>query len=264
MRGRWTSRAKGCAAAATRPLPHRLWQRVPLRRGLPQPRTQHGALVLAGLRGVAWSDLHLQVRHLQVPASNMECPGAHALLPDGRQGLPWAAQGARLPQDRWPARQRTRTLTLSPAKQPARHLQLADHACLPHCTEIEFVDGGAVFPGAPRPPGNNYSVNGVPYKVGAINAVGRGSNKARTDAISKWLGVVPGEAANASAKLLPSGPSGPIYEVAGINAIGQGSNAARTDAIDRFLDKAMLRGDEGWSDQPFSKEHRTKKRGDAH
>lgn len=129
MRGRWTSRAKGCAAAATRPLPHRLWQRVALRRCLPQPRTQHGALVLAGLRGVAWSDLHLQVRHLQVPASNMECPGAHALLPDGRQGLPWAAQGARLPQDRWPARQRTRTLTLSPAKQPARHLQLADHAC---------------------------------------------------------------------------------------------------------------------------------------
>ena len=135
---------------------------------------------------------------------------------------------------------------------------------MPHCTEIEFVDGGAVFPGAPRPPGNNYSVNGVPYTVGAINAVGRGSNKARTDAISKWLGLVPGEAANASAKLLPSGPSGPVYEVSGINAIGQGSNAGRTDAIDRFLDKAMLRGDEGWSDQPFSKEHRTKKRGDAH
>jgi hypothetical protein len=127
---------------------------------------------------------------------------------------------------------------------------------------MEFVDGGAVFPGAPRPPGNNYSVNGVPYTVGAINAVGRGSNKARTDAISKWLGVIPGEAANASAK--PSGPSGPKYELSAINAIGQGSNAARNDAIDRFLDKAMLRGDEGWEDQPFSKEHRTKKRGDAH
>ena len=31
-----------------------------------------------------------------------------------------------------------------------------------------------------------------------MNAVGLGSNKARTDAISKWLGLVPGEAANAN------------------------------------------------------------------
>ena len=64
-----------------------------------------------------------------------------------------------------------------------------------------------------------------------MNAVGLGSNKARTDAISKWLGLVPGEAANASVK--PSYEV-PKYEVSAINAIGQGSNAARIDAIDRF------------------------------
>ena len=94
-----------------------------------------------------------------------------------------------------------------------------------------------------------------------MNAVGLGSNKARTDAISKWLSLVPGEAANASVK--PSYEV-PKYEVSALNAIGQGSNAARIDAIDRFLEKAKLRGDEGWEDQSFSKEHRTKKRGDAH
>ena len=71
-----------------------------------------------------------------------------------------------------------------------------------------------------------------------MNAVGLGSNKARTDAISKWLGLVPGEAANASVK--PSYEV-PKYEVSAINAIGQGSNAARIDAIDRFLEKAKLR-----------------------
>lgn len=96
-----------------------------------------------------------------------------------------------------------------------------------------------MFPGAPRPPGNAYTVNGVPYAVGSVNAVGRGSNKARTDAISKWLGVVPGGAVNASAQRTPSGAALPLYSVAGVNEIGRGSNAARTEAIDRFLDKAL-------------------------
>lgn len=236
------------------------------------PTAPHAAqrLMLPGLRGVAWPDLppgrvqsRLPGTQNRVPASDMDRPGAHAVLPHGRQGLPWAAQGARVPEDRWAARRQAPIPSLSPTEQPAAHLHLAEQAeHAAYRTDIEeFVDGGAVFPRAPRPPGNNYFVNGAPYTVGGMNAVGLGSNKARTDAISKWLGLVPGEAANASVK--PSYEV-PKYEVSALNAIGQGSNAARIDAIDRFLEKAKLRGDEGWEDQPFSKEHRTKKRGDAH
>ena len=49
----------------------------------------------------------------------------------------------------------------------------------------EFVVGGAVFPSAPQPVGNEPW--GRSYAAGAINEVGRGSNKARTDAINAWL-----------------------------------------------------------------------------
>ena len=75
-----------------------------------------------------------------------------------------------------------------------------------------------------------------------MSQVGRGSNKARTDAISEWLGMTAGAASAAAAakrSLAPSVPPAHTYAVAGVNEIGRGSNATRTEAIDRFLTKNL-------------------------
>ena len=117
------------------------------------------------------------------------------------------------------------------------------HHLLATPAEVEFVNAGAVFPGAPRPPGNLCTLApGVPCSVGAMSQVGRGSNKARTDAISEWLGMTAGAASAAAAakrSLAPSVPPAHTYAVAGVNEIGRGSNATRTEAIDRFLTKNL-------------------------
>ena len=134
-----TSRPAECvedgpaARRGAQPLPHALfpWGMMLL------PTAPHAAQhpMLPGLRGVTWPDLppgrvqgRLPGAQNRVPASDMDRPGAHAVLPHGRQGLPWEAQGARLPEDRWAARWQAPIRSLSPTEQPAAHLHLADHA----------------------------------------------------------------------------------------------------------------------------------------
>ena len=111
------------------------------------------------------------------------------------------------------------------------HLDLKEHAYLQ--TQVEFVNSGSVMPLAPRPPGNTYELApGVPYKVSEFSEIGRGSNKARTDALNKFLGV----------ELNPVPPrpkvDTPPYVLGELCEIGRGSHVDRIATIEAFLHRA--------------------------
>ena len=113
--------------------------------------------------------------------------------------------------------------------------RMKEHAYL--VSDFEFVYGGAVIPGAPPPPGTPYSLfPGVPYVVGAINEVGRGSNKARTAALNRFLGVDEAAVARACVTEAPK-PKEP-YRVSEVCEIGRGSHVSRVATIEAFLTRA--------------------------
>lgn len=92
----------------------------------------------------------------------------------------------------------------------------------------EFVVGGAVFPSAPTPPG--VEPWGKSYRAGALNAIGRGSNKTRTDAINAWLDMP----TDFKVELPPQKEPEP-YVLGMINELGRDTGKERNAVIEAFL-----------------------------
>ena len=105
--------------------------------------------------------------------------------------------------------------------------QMTEHPYLSGAKE--FVVGGAVFPSAPPPVGN--APWGRSYAAGAINEVGRGSNKARIDAINAWLDLP----TDFKVKV-DLGPEPEPYKGCSlINELGRDTGKERKAVIEAFL-----------------------------